>query len=67
VADTEIEPKHSTETMKRFNETVANPPQLESILIPIGDGLTVSRVKNLIHSLIIVKIKINAYKTLVKY
>jgi caffeoyl-CoA O-methyltransferase len=31
--------------MKKFNETVANHPQLESILIPIGDGMTVSKVK----------------------
>ena len=34
-----------TEFMKKFNETVANHPQLDSILIPIGDGLTVSKVK----------------------
>ncbi|MFD1736351.1 O-methyltransferase [Bacillus salitolerans] len=44
VADPSIEPRHSTEVMKKFNETVANHPQLESILIPIGDGLTVSKV-----------------------
>jgi caffeoyl-CoA O-methyltransferase len=31
--------------MKKFNETVANHPQLESVLIPIGDGLTISKVK----------------------
>lgn len=37
--------KHYTETMKKFNETVANHPQLESLLIPIGDGMTVSKVK----------------------
>jgi caffeoyl-CoA O-methyltransferase len=46
VADQTIEPKHSTEIMKKFNETVAAHPQLESILIPIGDGVTVSRVRN---------------------
>ncbi|HJF34345.1 MAG TPA: O-methyltransferase, partial [Sporosarcina psychrophila] len=37
--------KRYTELMKTFNETVANHPQLESLLIPIGDGLTISRVK----------------------
>ncbi|RFT66795.1 hypothetical protein D0U04_11440 [Bacillus clarus] len=31
--------------MKKFNETVANHPRLESLLIPIGDGMTVFRVK----------------------
>ena len=46
VADSEVVPKRYTEQMKKFNETVANHPQLESILIPIGDGMTVSRVKN---------------------
>lgn len=46
VADTEAAPKRYTEQMKSFNETVANHTQLESILIPIGDGMTVSRVRN---------------------
>lgn len=32
-----------TEVMKTFNQTVANHPQLESILIPIGDGVTEQR------------------------
>jgi caffeoyl-CoA O-methyltransferase len=45
VADPTIEARHSTEAMKKFNEAVASNAQLESILIPIGDGLTVSRVK----------------------
>ncbi|MGF9976976.1 O-methyltransferase [Viridibacillus arvi] len=45
VADQEVKPKHYTELMKKFNETVANHPQLESILIPIGDGMTISKVK----------------------
>ncbi|MBN6189131.1 O-methyltransferase [Aneurinibacillus sp. BA2021] len=45
VADESVEPKRYTELMKKFNETVANHPQLESILIPIGDGLTLSKVK----------------------
>jgi len=46
VADPEATLKRYTEQMKMFNETVANHPQLESILIPIGDGMTVSKVKN---------------------
>lgn len=45
VADENAQPKQYTEFMKKFNETVANHPQLESLLIPIGDGLTVSQVK----------------------
>lgn len=45
VADQELKPKRYTEFMKKFNETVANHPQLESLLIPIGDGMTVSKVK----------------------
>ncbi|MGG3839942.1 hypothetical protein ABEV00_23360 [Paenibacillus thiaminolyticus] len=45
VADQEAQPKRYTELMKKFNETVANHPQLESLLIPIGDGMTVSKVK----------------------
>ena len=45
VVDREAKPKRYTEVMKKFNETVANHPQLESLLIPIGDGLTISKVK----------------------
>ncbi|MGE6256965.1 O-methyltransferase [Heyndrickxia sporothermodurans] len=45
VADESVEPKRHTEFMKKFNETVAKHPQLESILIPIGDGLTISKVQ----------------------
>ncbi|MFD1852222.1 O-methyltransferase [Oceanobacillus bengalensis] len=45
VADDSAEPRRHTEFMKKFNETVAKHPQLESIIIPIGDGLTVSKVK----------------------
>ncbi|MDG0875404.1 O-methyltransferase [Paenibacillus thiaminolyticus] len=45
VADQDAQPKRYTEIMKKFNETVANHPQLESLLIPIGDGMTVSKVK----------------------
>lgn len=46
VASNDKEPKRYTEFMRTFNETVANHPKLESMLLPIGDGLTVSRVKN---------------------
>jgi len=45
VVDSKVKPKRYTELMKTFNETVANHPQLESLLIPIGDGLTISQVK----------------------
>lgn len=45
VVDPGTTPKRYTELMKNFNETVANHPDLESLLIPIGDGITVSRVK----------------------
>ncbi|WP_078550761.1 O-methyltransferase [Litchfieldia alkalitelluris] len=44
VADETVSPKKYTEIMKKFNETVANHPQLESLLIPIGDGMTISKV-----------------------
>lgn len=46
VAEENTEPKRYTEFMKKFNRTVAEQPRLESILIPIGDGITISRVKN---------------------
>lgn len=45
VADSGAGPKRYTAFMKQFNETVANHPHLQSILIPIGDGMTVSKVK----------------------
>ncbi|WP_431811059.1 O-methyltransferase [Lysinibacillus sp. FW12] len=45
VADPTIAPKRYTAIMKQFNVTVANHSQLESILLPIGDGMTVSKVK----------------------
>ncbi|MDV2686444.1 O-methyltransferase [Alkalihalophilus lindianensis] len=45
VADEAAKPRQYTEFMKQFNVTVANHPQLESILVPIGDGMTVTRVK----------------------
>ncbi|SFE75804.1 O-methyltransferase [Alteribacillus iranensis] len=45
VAEDTIEPRKYTETMKEFNRKTANHPQLESLLLPVGDGLTVSQVK----------------------
>ncbi|AVK85347.1 O-methyltransferase [Lysinibacillus sp. B2A1] len=45
VADSNVPPKRYTALMKEFNVTVANHPQLESIIIPIGDGMTISKVK----------------------
>ncbi len=45
VANQEAKPKRYTEVMKKFNETVANHPQLESVIIPLGDGMTISKVK----------------------
>ncbi len=41
VADPTIKPRRYTELMKKFNETVANHLQLESLLIPIGDGIPI--------------------------
>ncbi|MFB5931691.1 O-methyltransferase [Peribacillus frigoritolerans] len=49
VADPDAEPKRHTAFMKSFNETVAKHPQLESMLIPIGDGLTLSKVIDQTH------------------
>ncbi|HDR4727014.1 methyltransferase [Bacillus cereus group sp. Sample62] len=31
--------------MKKFHKVVATHPNLESVLIPIGDGMKVSKVK----------------------
>ena len=45
ITDPEAKPKRYTEYMKEFNERVASHSQLESVLIPIGDGMTLSRVK----------------------
>lgn len=44
VAEAGKERQH-TELMKKFNKTAARHPQLESILLPVGDGLLVSKVK----------------------
>ncbi|MBG9796180.1 methyltransferase [Paenibacillus dendritiformis] len=45
VADQDAKPKRYTELMKKFNETVSHHPQLDSLLIPLGDGLTVAKVR----------------------
>lgn len=46
VVDHTAEPRRNTEVMKKYNETVARHPRLESLLLPVGDGLTLSKVKN---------------------
>ncbi|ARK29824.1 O-methyltransferase [Halalkalibacter krulwichiae] len=45
VADPECKTRRHTEFMKEFNKKVASHPQLDSLIVPIGDGLTVSVVK----------------------
>lgn len=45
VASAEAKQKRYTEVMKRFNKKVAQHPRLESVLVPLGDGMTLSRVK----------------------
>ncbi len=37
---------HRTEYMRQFNEMAAQHPRLESIVIPVGDGLFMGRVKS---------------------
>lgn len=44
VADSGMQPRRYTEDMAKFNKAVAEHPRLESILLPLGDGLTVSKV-----------------------
>lgn len=44
VAGLDGQVKGFTETMKKYNEYVASHPQLQSIILPIGDGMTVSIV-----------------------
>lgn len=46
VADSNVTPKRYTALMKEFNVTVADHPQLESVIMPIGDGMTISKVKH---------------------
>ena len=31
--------------IQKFNEMIANDPHLQSVLVPIGDGMTISKVK----------------------
>ncbi|PIC80805.1 methyltransferase [Sporosarcina sp. P18a] len=45
VADSSIQGKQYTENMREFNEYTARHPRLMSVLLPVGDGLTVSQVK----------------------
>ncbi|ARA84206.1 methyltransferase [Bacillus paralicheniformis] len=45
IGDDDATPKRHTESMKKFNQAVAAHPQLEYLSMPIGDGMTVSRVK----------------------
>ncbi|QDP42086.1 O-methyltransferase [Radiobacillus deserti] len=45
IVDHNMPAKRYTEFMKTFNKSVAEHIKLESLLIPIGDGITVSRVK----------------------
>lgn len=45
VAYPEASPQKNTEVMKSFNQLIANHPQLESMLIPVGDGMAVAQVK----------------------
>lgn len=45
VADEAVEPTGNTEIMRKFNKVVAEDLRLESVLIPVGDGLTLSQVK----------------------
>jgi predicted O-methyltransferase YrrM len=44
VLDAQVTDK-DTSALRKYNQTVAAHPRLESLLIPIGDGLTVARVK----------------------
>ncbi|KMQ10757.1 MULTISPECIES: methyltransferase [Bacillus cereus group] len=45
VADERAKQKRYTEVMKKFNEMIANDPHLQSVLVPIGDRMTISKVK----------------------
>lgn len=45
VVDDTMTPKRYTEIMKQYNEIVAKHPRLNSVLLPLGDGMTVSEVK----------------------
>lgn len=41
----ETEPAKNTATIHKWNELIASDPRLESRIIPVGDGLSVSRKK----------------------
>ncbi|WP_058308215.1 O-methyltransferase [Gracilibacillus massiliensis] len=45
VVDDTLEAKGHTDIMKEFNQLVADHPKLDAILVPIGDGITIARVK----------------------
>ncbi|MBJ9981789.1 methyltransferase [Bacillus sp. S70] len=45
VADERAKQKRYTEVMKKFNEMIANDPHLQSVLVPIGDRMMISKVK----------------------
>ncbi|XKK17403.1 methyltransferase [Bacillus sp. AC79A.1] len=45
VGDECAKQKRYTEVMKKFNEIIENDLHLESVLVPIGDGMTISKVK----------------------
>lgn len=45
VVDETMKPKRYTEIMKQYNAVVAKHPRLDSMLLPLGDGMTVSTVK----------------------
>ncbi|KOS68661.1 methyltransferase [Lysinibacillus contaminans] len=45
VVDDTMKPKRYTEIMKQYNAIVAKHPRLDSMLLPLGDGMTVSKVK----------------------
>lgn len=45
VVDDTMTPKRYTDIMKQYNTIVAKHPRLESMLLPLGDGMTVSKVK----------------------
>lgn len=44
VANEEMEPRRYTKQMKALNEIVASHPKLDSVIVPIGDGITVAIV-----------------------
>ncbi|HEF1905456.1 TPA: methyltransferase [Bacillus cereus] len=45
IADESVKQKRYTEVMKKFNEMIANHSHLEFVLVPISDGMTISKVK----------------------